>query len=194
VVYEALVTLGEDPDDARALCERVWVFDSDLPGAAVRGRAWVVTRGLLDCDGLAAVLGHERAHLRAFDARLTEALERLGFWRDPLGLPEEALEPGEGVAVILIWTVLRVLVALAGCRPTRWLLSPLWAMHWRACEYRADAHAASLGVGEDLIAHLEEFEQVLDRPQLGLLRGSYEHPPVALRISRLRKLLDAEEE
>jgi hypothetical protein len=61
------------------------VLDDPLPAAAARGRTVVVSRGLFEHDGLAPVLAHELGHANRLDGRLTEALNRLALWEDPLG-------------------------------------------------------------------------------------------------------------
>lgn len=184
---EAFQEIGADPE----LVRDVWVLDLHVPDCATRARAVVVTRSLIQCEGLRGVLVHELYHRDGLDARLSEALRRLGFWEDPLRLPEGE-EFGDGLAVAVVWQALRVLVLCAGGRPAARLLQPLWAAHWRACEYRADAEAVARGWGTELLAHLSEYELVLDGPQAGLLRGRFSHPPVALRISRLQELLELE--
>jgi Zn-dependent protease with chaperone function len=185
---EAFQEIGEDPE----LVDDVWVLDRQVPESAARAGALMVSRVLIECEGLRAVLAHEVSHWRHLDARLAEALRRLGFWVDPLRLPEGEVFD-DGVAVSIVWQLVRVLVLCAGGRPVARLLQPLWAAHWRACEYRADAEAVACGWGTELLAHLREFELVLDGPQAGLLRGRFDHPPVALRISRLQELLDVGE-
>jgi hypothetical protein len=185
---EAFEEIGADPE----LVKDVWVLDLQVPDSAVRAGALVVTRALIECEGLRGVLVHELYHRDGLDARLSEALRRLGFWVDPLRQPE-GVEFDDGFLVGVIWQALRVLVLCAGGRPVARLLQPLWAAYWRACEYRADAEAVARGWGTELLAHLREFELVLDGPQPGLLRGRFDHPPVALRISRLQELLDVGE-
>jgi Zn-dependent protease with chaperone function len=166
------------------------VLDDPLPGAAVRGRTLILSRGLFDqAESLPAVLAHELGHVDSFDGRLTEALERLALWGDPLapGYGEGAGDeqpPGDPRGGFL-WTLLRWTLRLAGGRAVQQLLSPLWAAYWRAREYAADAYAASLGHAEDLVAHLADQEQAFDAPQPRLLFNLAEHPPVALRIERL---------
>ena len=66
-------------------------------------------------------------------------------------------------------------------------MSPLWAAHWRAREYAADAYAAALGQAEDLARHLADYELPFDVPQRRLLWSTSQHPPVALRVQRLRE-------
>jgi Zn-dependent protease with chaperone function len=167
------------------------VLDDPLPGAAVRGRTLILSRGLLESESLAAVLAHELGHVDSLDGRLTEALNRLQLWGDPLA-PVSA-ERGEGAAVgldgdprgALSWGLMRWILRLAGGSFAQGLLSPLWAAYWRWREYAADAYAAALGQAEDLARHLSDHEQPFDAPQPGLLFKRCEHPPVALRVERL---------
>jgi Zn-dependent protease with chaperone function len=188
-------------DDALALLHSVdpslpaplgyFVLDDPLPGAAVRARALILSRGLLESESLAAVLAHELGHLDSLDSRLTEALNRLPLWGDPLA--PVALPRGAGAALgpepdsrgALTWGLLRWTLRLGGGSFARSLLSPFWAAYWRSREYAADAYAASLGQAEDLARHLRDQEQPFDAPHCGLLRNGAEHPPVALRVERL---------
>ena len=169
---------------------RCYVLDDPLPEAAVRGRALVASRGLFETDALAAVLAHELGHANSLDGRLTEALDRLALWGDPLAphRPEhgkeerfESREQGGGLLLGCARWALRA----AGGTLAQQLLSPFWAAHWRAREYAADAYAASLGQAEDLARHLIEQVLPFDLPQRRLLFNSAQHPPAAHRVERL---------
>ncbi len=190
VVGEALELLrSADPSFPQRI--DYYVLDDPLPAAAVRGRALTLSRGLIESDSLAPVLAHELGHAESLDGRLTEALNRLAIWDDPLG-PQRAEgggearvefeEPGGG----LLWGCARWALRLSGGGFTQHLLSPLWAAHWRAREYAADAHAAALGQAEDLAQHLSDYELPFDAPQRRLFFNASQHPPVALRVERLR--------
>ncbi len=167
-----------------------YVLDDPLPAGAARGRALLLTRGLLETADAAAVYAHELGHLRSLDARLTEALDRLELWGDPLGPldtrqgPEEVDPDDEHPRGILLGC-LRWLICLAGGGCAEALLRPLWAAYWRSREYAADANAAKLGQGEDLARHLADNELPFDPPQRRFLLSRSEHPPVAHRIERL---------
>lgn len=175
---------------------RCLVLDDPMPGAAVRGRALIVSRGLLESDDLAPVLAHELGHAESLDGRLTEALQRLVIWGDPLSPPRDRDglaghsydDPRGG----LLWGTMRWILRLAGGSAAQQLLAPLWAAHWRAREYAADAYAASLGQAEDLAGYLADQEQPFDAPQPGLFFNPAEHPPVALRVERLLGSFDRE--
>jgi Zn-dependent protease with chaperone function len=175
------------PRHAAADQVRIYVLDDPLPDAAVRGRALVLSRGLLESEGLAAVLGHEFGHAETLDGRLTEALSRLVLCDDPLAPAQrggEAEPEARGEDGGLLWGLLRSALRLAGGGQAERLLAPLWAAHWRAREYAADAYAGSLAQGEDLARHLSDHEQLFDQPPRGLLSRA-QHPPVALRIERI---------
>ncbi|HET9186014.1 MAG TPA: M48 family metalloprotease [Solirubrobacterales bacterium] len=164
---------------------RAWVHDNPLPSAAVRGRALFLSRGLIESDSLPAVLAHELGHLTSFDARLTEALDRLSLLApaDPATADAEDAEgtrPG-GLLYGLAAALLRLAAGGIGER----LLGPGWAAYWRSREYAADAHAARLGAGIDLAEHLRGFEQPLDLPRRVWPFDHAHHPPIALRIERL---------
>jgi Zn-dependent protease with chaperone function len=172
---------------------RFYVLDDPLPAAAVRGHALILTRGLIESGSLAAVLAHELGHVDSLDGRLTEALQRLVVWADPLGPPNRhgAPPPAEDFKPepepSLPWSGLRLLLRLAGGGVAGQLLGPLWSAYWRSREYAADAYAASLGQAEDLAGHLADFHQPFDAPQPGVLFKAAQHPPVALRIERLHE-------
>lgn len=138
-----------------------------------------------------AVYAHELGHLRSLDARLTEALDRLELWGDPLSPIErhrgEAPRPPEDRGGLLLGS-LRWALRLAGGGCVEALLRPLWSAHWRAREYAADAHAASLGQAEDLAGYLANHELPFDPPQRRFFLNRAEHPPVAYRIERLMEL------
>jgi Zn-dependent protease with chaperone function len=164
------------------------VLDDPIPDAAVRGRALILTRALLESESLAALLAHELGHAESLDGRLTEALDRLALWQDPLAPPRpEHGYPGprDDLGGALTWALARWTLRLAGGSFAQRLLAPLWAAHWRSREYAADAYAASLGQAFDLARHLTDHELAFDAPQPRLLFKVSQHPPVALRIERL---------
>jgi Zn-dependent protease with chaperone function len=177
---------------ARSL-PRVAVLDDPLFLADVRGATLIVSRGLLESTSLPAVLAHEWGHLRSMDGRLTEALDRLSLWEDPLGSPEEP-EAGRptGVRVEeragLLYSSLRLIVRLAGGGLGQKALAPLWSSYWRHREFVADSGAVAVGQGHDLARHLREEVLPLELSrQVGIFRLS-NHPPTALRIERLEKV------
>jgi Zn-dependent protease with chaperone function len=165
-----------------------YVLDQALPVVLVRGRTVIFSRGLLECDALPAILGHELGHADTLDGRVTVALARLALWDDPLGpVQTEGREyvfdfGGEGR---LVFWLARWTLRLAGGSVSQQLLKPLWAAHWRTREYAADAYAASLGQAADLARHLTEQELPFDIPQRFTFFDCSEHPPVAQRVERL---------
>ena len=169
----------------------IYVLDDPLPSAATRGRAVILSRGLLDSGALAAVIAHELGHACSLDGRITEALARLVIRPDPLGPREEPSEieqrfqPEPEPHGRLLWSTARLFARLIGGGCAEQLLAPLWAPYWRRREFAADAYAATLAQGEDLATHLADFEQPFDAPQHGLLLNPALHPPVAYRIERL---------
>ena len=175
----------------------VYVLDDPLPLAAARGEAVLLSRGLLEFDSLPAALAHELGHIDSLDGRLTEALERLALWGDPLAPPgpqrrgEERIDSPAREGGLLLGCI-RWLLRAAGGTLAQDLLSPLWASYWRAREYAADAYAASLGQATDLARHLCEQELPFDVPRRRFPLNRAEHPPVALRIERLQAVAGAE--
>jgi Zn-dependent protease with chaperone function len=190
VLADALVLLrGADPSLPDPV---LYVLDDPLPSAAVRGCALIISRGLLESESLAAVLAHELGHVESLDGRLTEALQRLVVWADPLGPPNRHGAPPpaddfEPEPEPEPWSGLRLFLRLAGGGVAEQLFAPLWSAYWRSREYAADSYAASLGQAEDLARHLGDFEQPFDAPQPGLIFKAADHPPVALRIERLHE-------
>ena len=146
----------------------------------------MLSRPLIDFDSLPAVLAHELGHLNTLDGRLTAALDRLCLLDDPLADRDDDLS-GEPQASFL-WSAMRWTIRLAAGGTARLLLAPLWAAFWRSREYAADRYAAALGYGEDLAEHLADFEQPLDLAGPTLPFNRSEHPPIALRIERLRAI------
>jgi Zn-dependent protease with chaperone function len=197
---EEELALGEALDLLHGCAENlaepaaIYVLDDPLPSAAIRGRALIVTRGMLEAGALPAVLAHELGHINSLDGRLTDALKRLIVWADPLGpasserATERPAEVAPGAASGLIWGLARLLARLAGGGVAERLLAPAWSAYWRSREYAADAYAGSLGQAEDLAGFLADFEQPFDAPQPGVLLKDSAHPPVALRIERLQRL------
>jgi Zn-dependent protease with chaperone function len=167
--------------------ESWFVVDDPQVSAAVRGRATVLSRGLIDSEALACILAHELGHTDSLDGRLTEALNRMVLWGDPLAPPpppdegDPGFKPPRGVLV----RALRWILRLAGGSIAHQLLAPLWAAHWRSREFAADAYAASLGQGEDLARYLGEQEMPFDGPVPHLLFSPALHPPIAHRVERL---------
>jgi Zn-dependent protease with chaperone function len=164
-----------------------YVLDWPAPLAFVRGRALIVSTGLLECEGLVAVLAHELAHLISFDGVLTAAVSRLGLWGDLLAPSEEEQFRRE-----LEWWIalpieaVRWTVRIAGAK---WVLSAtnwLWAPFWRSRERVADEYAAALGQAAALADHLEDVEKPRSRPQRYRFFNPFDHDPPDLRIEYLR--------
>jgi Zn-dependent protease with chaperone function len=194
--------LGERP--AR-IPRRFFVLDVEDAQAAVRGDALVLSRGLLEhgAASLPAVLAHELGHIGTLDGRLTEALNRLLLWGDPVGPRRpQPLASGDPVLVAACERP----GCLSGLFRAFWRLfcsgSPGAGLgcsfcvrsgaHWRGREYAADAFAAALGQGEELADFLEGHALFFDLPVPFLWASGEPHPPVELRIDRLRRGAPAE--
>jgi Zn-dependent protease with chaperone function len=167
----------------------IYVLDNPLPSAAVRGRALVLTRQLVESDGLPAVLAHELGHLHSLDGRLTDALQRLRLLDLPLSPVPQSGGESAGSAPAgqpsLLRMLFRALLRLAAGGAGERLLAPAWAAHWRSREHAADAYAAALGQAEDLAQHLADLHLPLDGPRAARPFNRSQHPPVAHRIERL---------
>jgi hypothetical protein len=166
------------------------VLDDPVPFAAVRGRVAIFSRAMTESDALPAVLGHELSHVNTLDGRITEALNRLSLWDDPLSLSPAEGDPRNEVSRnpdprgAIPWALMRLIAQLSGGAIALRLLAPVWAAYWRSREYAADSYAASLGQAEDLASYLRDQEQILDLPAAGIF-NERQHPPVAHRIERL---------
>jgi Zn-dependent protease with chaperone function len=186
-IDDAIALLGVT--DASPREPTIYVLDELLPAAAARGAALTLTRGLVESDSLPAAIAHELGHLHSLDSRITEAIDRLAVWEDPLspGDPSGGATDHEtDRSGAVPWAVLCWTLRLAGGGSARRLLAPLWAAYWRSRELAADAHAAALGQAEDLAQHLADFELPLDFGCTTFPFNRSQHPPVALRIERLR--------
>jgi Zn-dependent protease with chaperone function len=197
---DALALENEREARPRRLPRRVFVLDTEEPQAAVRGDVLMLSRGLLQRGGanLAAVLAHELGHTSSLDGRLTEALNRLLLWGDPVGpRPRPPVVVGDPVVVLafraasvlsrLVRGFWRLLLWLAGGGLAQLLLGSLWAAFWRRREYAADAFAEQLGQGDELARFLDSHALFFDVPVPFLWASDRAQPPVELRIDRLRQ-------
>ena len=190
---EAALELLRGADPSLRVPVACYVLDAPSLAAGVRGRALILTPRLVESASLAAVLAHELGHANSLDGRLREALERLVLWGDPLAMPRPArgseayFQPDPDRHGALLWGAMRWALRLAGGGDARKLLAWFWAGYWRRREYAADAYAASLGQGGELARYLTDQGLPFDSPQPGLLFRAAEHPPVALRLERLRR-------
>ena len=189
VAYEdALELLADERGAPPPRTPRRWfALDREDPEAAVRGDALMLSRGLLQRGGTAlpAVLAHELGHTGSIDGRLTEALNRLVLWGDPIGPDPRVGRLG------LVRLAARVVLWAAGGGLSLLLLGPLWAAHWRRREYAADARAQELGQGDDLARFLDTHALFFDVPVPFPWLSERAHPPVELRIDRLRAAQEA---
>jgi Zn-dependent protease with chaperone function len=165
-----------------------FVIDDEMPFLKARGCAVFVSRGLIDSQFLTPALAHELAHILSFDTRLSEALNRLILWDDPLAPPSGEFEffDRRGAAA---WALGRWFLRFAGGALPQRLFDPLCFWYWREREYLADDSAVEWGQGENLARYLEWLEQKLDVSRSRWLFNWDTHPPVALRIERIRGAL-----
>jgi Zn-dependent protease with chaperone function len=178
---------------------RFAIWDSASPGAWTHMRHIVISTGLLQTlepDQLEAVIAHEMHHWRSGDcmgqrivwaASLPIALMyNLGCVLSGRNKPAESNPPsGSGparaMATFIGWVLFWPSAVLMRC-----LIAPAAASRSRACEYEADAAAASIGLAPSLIAALRQI--ALFEPG----RSGWEqvmtasHPPTELRIEALQ--------
>lgn len=189
----------------------VFIVEDPEPQAAVRGRAVMITSGLMRrVEALRGVLAHELFHVRS-DGRIIEALNRLALWGDPVGprRPRDQVvgpPPTAGAAraeanfalLGLVFAffrfIFRVVVFIAGGTLGQLLLRPLWMHYWRQREYLADAYTARLGAGYELLDYLEQEPLFFDVSVPFLFFNPRTHPPTEHRIESLEGWLQVEGE
>jgi Zn-dependent protease with chaperone function len=184
---------------------RSWfVIDTPTPDAAVCGETLMLSRGLVESDHLPAVLAHELGHLATPDGKLTAAINRLVLLpprpprHEQAGHEQASDAPQAGVEIrderivltlfairVLTWTVKKTLKLINGGLGL-WLTGPLWGVYWRRREYEADAYAARLGQADELADFLEVHALIHDHPVSYIWLTEHAHPPVELRIDKLR--------
>ncbi|HEV7938653.1 MAG TPA: M48 family metalloprotease [Solirubrobacteraceae bacterium] len=199
--YEDAVGLLQSNSSKRLLLPSKWfVIDTPLPDAAVQGK----TLMLLESDHLPAVVAHELGHLASPDGRIAAALNRLVIAKatklnsEPLDMylerhsypgPTYQSLPGDRLIrdfFQLARFTIRLLSFARGGLGLR-LTRPVWGLYWRRREYVADAYAAKLGQAEELADFLETHALLHDHPVPYIWLTEHTHPPVELRIGRLRK-------
>jgi Zn-dependent protease with chaperone function len=207
VAYEeALEELREQAATPFQEPSRWFVLDTPEPDAAVCGNTLVLSRGLFETSYLQAVLAHELGHLNTSDGRLTAALNRLVInalpWQRE-GEPHEKrrLEIKADDRVLLtitlvglvVWALQKLASFAKGGFGLR-LLAPFWGSYWREREYLADAFAGSLGEGDELADFLETYALAHDSPVPFIWLTEHTHPPTELRVDRLRRAAEGDEE
>jgi Zn-dependent protease with chaperone function len=204
LAYDEAIDLLQTNSDKKLVLPSKWfVIDTPLPDAAVQGETLMLSRGLIESDHLPAVIAHELGHLASPDGRIAAALNRLVLAKaanlnsEPLDMyleqhsypqPEHQSLPGDG-PIRGFFQLARFTICLLGfarggigLRLTR----PVWGLYWRRREYAADAYAANLGQAEELADFLETHALLHDHPVPYIWLTEHTHPPVELRIGRLR--------
>lgn len=203
--YDDAIGLLQSNSNTRLPLPSKWfVIDTPLPDAAVQGETLMLSRGLMESDHLPAVIAHELGHLASPDGRIAAALNRLILAKEanlnsePLDMyleqhsyanPEHQPLPGDGVIRGLFQLArftIRLLAFARGGLGLR-LTRPIWGRYWRGREYAADAYAANLGQADELADFLETHALLHDHPVPYIWLTEHTHPPVELRIGRLRK-------
>jgi Zn-dependent protease with chaperone function len=164
----------------------------------------MLSGGLLESDHLPAVLAHELGHLATPDGRLTAAINRLVLIppRPRRREQTEYEQTGHEQQIGLEIRDGRILLAILAIRLLTWIVkktikfanggfglrltSPAWGVYWREREYKADAYAAALGQADDLADFLENHALIHDHPIPYIWLTEHTHPPVELRIDKLR--------
>ena len=156
-----------------------FVLDDPTLNGGVLGDTLALNRGMIDSAYLEAVIAHELGHLNSIDGRLTLAL-----WRFTV-LPGRFSELPRygGVLAHLRW----VLFMLADGTMAMYATRVLWSNYFRWREYVADRYASMLGQGEEFATFLEDDALIHDFPIPWPWLSDASHPPVELRIDRLRQ-------
>jgi Zn-dependent protease with chaperone function len=201
---DAIDLLQSNSNKPLPLPGKWFVLDAPLPDAAVCGETLMLSRGLLESEHLPAVIAHELGHLASPDGRITAALNRLIIAK-PANLdrelrlerpdqhshpdPEHPSMPGDGLIhdfLQLARFTIRLLALARGGTGLR-LTRPVWGHYWRRREYAADNYAAKLSQAEELADFLENHALIHDHPIPYIWLTEHTHPPVELRIDRLKK-------
>lgn len=202
--YDDAIGLLQSSSGKRLPLPSKWfVIDTPLPDAAIQGKTLMLSRGLIASDHLPAVVAHELGHLASPDGRIAAALNRLVIAKatklnsEPLDMylerhsyPRPTYQSLPGDSLIRdFFQIARFTIRLLsfargglGLRLTR----PVWGLYWRRREYVADAYAAKLGQADELADFLETHALLHDHPVPYIWLTEHTHPPVELRIGRLR--------
>jgi Zn-dependent protease with chaperone function len=188
-VYEdAIETLGVRGTGIR-LPKHLYVLDVNDLNACVIADTLIVNRELLNTGYAEAVIAHELGHLNSMDTRVSVAVNRLGSvarGTQPIRQARaDMLAQGQSLGCIA-GTIVLITRLCSGALATN-LTAPSWASWWRLREYAADDFAATLGQAEHLANMLEVHGLLYDTPIRRVWTTTHTHPPVALRIERLRQ-------
>jgi hypothetical protein len=202
---DAIDLLQSSGNKPLSLPSKWFVLDAPLPDAAVCGETLMLSRGLLESDHLPAVIAHELGHLASPDGRITAALNRLVIAK-PANIESELLRAhlekhshpdperpsmaGDD-AIRTFFQIacftMRLLAFARGGIGLR-LTQPIWGHYWRGREYAADDYAAKLGQADELADFLETHALIHDHPIPYIWLTEHAHPPIELRIDRLRQV------
>ncbi len=188
------------------LCQRagiqdlvLCVADEPFPNAYALGSKTVcVTKGLLKTaneEELAGILAHELGHLKYGDSKRS--------------VMAHTLNTAGTVATWILVAMATILSLLSNRVPIVAVLAALAAVVLKAMqvvlhrvadlsfrvvgrkeEFRADAYAVELGMGEGLMSFLEKIEGTEGSPKGIWARLEATHPPVAFRIEQIEIALE----
>lgn len=170
--------IGQLPEEAQRLISTLEIVVIDSPAffAFARGRTMAFSRGLLESHYASPVLVHEGGHFATMDARFVQALDRLGWWGEPLRKRRERLEElnatrpvghrSRGWRIWLYSLPESWIFRLAGGRMILESdkFEALWAPAWRKGEELADAYAVRAGQGIPLSRYMTDQKVPRDKP------------------------------
>jgi Zn-dependent protease with chaperone function len=167
----------------------MYVVDSHELNACVAGDALIINRSLFDSGLLDAVLAHELGHLNSMDARVSVAVNRLAGPANATAKLRRAQTTAFLSGRSLWFPINLLILIIRGCAGglATDLMTPAWSAWWRLREHVADTYAAHLGQAQQLATFLQDHALLYDIPITRIWTSDQSHPPVALRIERLRE-------
>jgi heat shock protein HtpX len=200
----------------RRLKANLFMIDDPMPQAMALGRGTIaVTRGALEVatdDELTGVLAHESGHLHHRDSMVTSALIGMSSISLIQAVVSEIAMAGfvffmiVGVLLLIYSTDLSWVAGLAIMVPIvlgagrllnrviNGAVAFVLGLADRSVEHRADRFAGELGFGPGLVGFLERLAGMeANSEHRFLVMYLQSHPPTALRIDRLERMIEVKE-
>ncbi len=208
-IFQEVYASAKEVDPAIPDGIKLYISEDQFLNAFALGRRTIcITRGLAECDPetIKGVLAHEFGHIAHHDTDnilivtvgnflITTIVTVIQVAADIFGFFIKVVDFGDAegflVKVIGFLEYLALKIAL-------WIFMFLWTKIGvllvmktsRECEYEADAFAARIGYGENLLGFFKTEFPVTTAKQKGVFAAlSDSHPRTELRIERLESLL-----